>query len=1132
MENDTIKIKIGEKVEFKGRATYVLYPPKKGGKVINSDNPWACIKFAVIDLITGTLSSDEYTDGIILTGDFGFDPINGENRNDIYKISFTRGFNNKRNAPENTLVNIGVDYDFNSEVDQKNFLRHFLTDKQISSLYALPQSPFKSIADGNVEALCQAKGIGDTVAQRIIDKYKDHLAYAEFYVEFPNLDLTNHQIMTLIKYYGSVTAAVSAIKENPYSLMKVNGFSFIKCDNIAIMNGLSKNSVERIKAFLTTYLQEKSDSGLNWMEGSELNADIFKYLGDPKEVVEIFTEERKQEKGYTEANCIAEAIKQLKQEDTMSVAIDFEKPGEKKYYLNSIYKIEQDVAKMLCKLVHSPVAPVDDKWEERVRSIEQKNGWEFNKGQWDGIKKGCENNVLVISGGAGCVDADTEFFNGIEWKRIADFEPTDKVLQYKANGYSELVKPASYIKQKASVLCELKGKKKEDIDMCLSMDHNCLYIDTDGVWKKDSLNDILNMHKQQHGFRGRFPSIFKCSEEDEELTDTEVLFIAALIHSGEFCINNNNLMCLIRVGLNDLTARTLKECLSQMSLQYTLDVLGSPHKVYCIQLSLRIYNAMRDWTCFSVRQAEIMKKHFEEYYTAYSGNEILRNKNKQCADFIQGIYAICGKTIGITKEESHYSLFNCEKTTYTLTNSTPKKKILIPKIVDTKDGYQYCFSVPSGNLVLRRNGKIFITGNCGKTALLKGLLSALNIDPHYIAMCAFTGKAAARMQESTGRKASTIHKLLKIQGDTPEYNENNPLPYKVIIMDEFSMTPIALLRSLLKAMDSECRFILLGDMGQLQSISMGNVAHDLINSKAIPSVTLTEVMRQAQDSGIICTAHDISHGKKIFQNSFSGDMLIKNDTYVFVHKDSQVLLDTIISDFKKRWDNKKIENKKDFIFLAPVKNKGSLCTAVLNNAIQEVVNPQSKIQQFFKEELAIEFADEKKNFKLRVGDCIICNRNKYGVETTTIVKVPTEDGDHLMDKPITTDIFNGWTGELIKLDKENQMGYFKFFECNYTVVLGVDDIKENISLGYAISVHKSQGGEWKEVYVAVDNSAYTMLTREILYTVTTRAKSKLLMYVSPTAFNRAINIIDSSLRRTFLMETLEEEDAMYNEIPF
>ena len=156
-----------EIIEIKAKPTFVLFP-RGAGKEINIDNPWACIKFSIESIVSGELEPDEKYN-IIIVGNYGFNPISEDK---AFTIKFRKEFNKKRNAMQNTLLSISLDYDFKDKSEQKSFLKHIVTDKQMEALYNTLDDPFQCIIDGSITELSKVKGIGETVAKRILKKFK------------------------------------------------------------------------------------------------------------------------------------------------------------------------------------------------------------------------------------------------------------------------------------------------------------------------------------------------------------------------------------------------------------------------------------------------------------------------------------------------------------------------------------------------------------------------------------------------------------------------------------------------------------------------------------------------------------------------------------------------------------------------------------------------------------------------------------------------------------------------------------------------------------------------------------------------------------------------------------------------
>lgn len=466
---------------------------------------------------------------------------------------------------------------------------------------------------------------------------------------------------------------------------------------------------------------------------------------------------------------------------------------------------------------------------------------------------------------------------------------------------------------------------------------------------------------------------------------------------------------------------------------------------------------------------------------------------------------------------------------------------------------------------------LIITGKAGtgKSHTLKNLLAALNEekisqnlpsniqkrenqeDENYskAILVSFTGKAVARMAAASGIEAKTINRLIvELKSKSKEKIEQD-----IIIIDEFTMTPVELFCEFLSYIKPSSKLILLGDIHQLQSIGAGNLGYDLLNFDGIKHIVLTENMRQDGESKIIEFCDKILAGKPFLSTFQPGD-----DCDFFVSNNSESLKENILKTFKEMWDNNTIENKQDFLFLSPVKEKGELSCLSLNKAIQEIINPQSMINEFLKKEIPIEYKNEVRNYTLRVGDIVINLVNNYtakNINLSLFKRLRNENAnigwkeekikfieDYISENPnevdkqeknieeknkeklsMETAIFNGWLGELVYLDEVNKEGIFKFNEGSGLYVFDFEDIKDKITLGYSISTHKSQGGEWKYLFFALDFSSYSLLMREILYTSASRAKKFLYCSVNEKAFNLALKQVDTKVRRSELLQHLEKE---------
>lgn len=376
-----------------------------------------------------------------------------------------------------------------------------------------------------------------------------------------------------------------------------------------------------------------------------------------------------------------------------------------------------------------------------------------------------------------------------------------------------------------------------------------------------------------------------------------------------------------------------------------------------------------------------------------------------------------------------------------------------------------------------------ITGGpgVGKTTLINSFLKIIQAKKISIALCAPTGRAAKRLTETTKIPAKTIHRLLEFQPKTYgfKFNEQNPLPVEVLIIDESSMIDLLLLNHLLKALPSYTAVIFVGDIDQLPSVGSGAILSDLINSEKIPCVKLTEIFRQAKNSEIIINAHRINQGKMPLANSSP-----KSDFFTIYTDDSQQLQDKLIQIVCKRLPGfYNVNPLHDIQILTPM-NKGSLGSKNLNMLLQKELNANSepKITRF-----GSTFAP---------NDKVIQMTNNYDKE-----------------------VFNGDIGFIDRINLEDGIVHIKFD--NQIKDYEIHELDE-LSLAYAISIHKSQGSEFPIVVIPIATEHYTLLARNLLYTAMTRGRKLVVLIGQKRAVGMAINNNKESQRLTKLKERLQE----------
>jgi exodeoxyribonuclease V alpha subunit len=338
----------------------------------------------------------------------------------------------------------------------------------------------------------------------------------------------------------------------------------------------------------------------------------------------------------------------------------------------------------------------------------------------------------------------------------------------------------------------------------------------------------------------------------------------------------------------------------------------------------------------------------------------------------------------------------------------------------------------------------------GKTTLIHSLLTIVRAKRIRCVLCAPTGRAAKRLSEATGIEAKTIHRLLEVQRGSKRFarNENNPLDCDLLVIDESSMVDVPLMSDLLRAVPRHTNIVLVGDVDQLPSVGPGTVLRDIIESGAAPVVRLTEIFRQAADSQIVTNAHRIKNGE-MPQRQSKGT---KSDFYFVERSDPEQIRDLLIELVAKRIPaSLKLDPIRDIQVLCPM-NRGSIGARELNERLQAALNPLQ----------APEIEIERFGFRFRPRDKVIQTENNYDKE-----------------------VFNGDIGQIESIDPIEREVAVRYDSRLVTYDYGELD---EVSLAYAISIHKSQGSEFPVVVIPLAIQQYMLLERNLVYTGLTRGK--------------------------------------------
>ena len=432
----------------------------------------------------------------------------------------------------------------------------------------------------------------------------------------------------------------------------------------------------------------------------------------------------------------------------------------------------------------------------------------------------------------------------------------------------------------------------------------------------------------------------------------------------------------------------------------------------------------------------------------------------------------------------------------------------IIKDVEAEQGYTYTYEQRNAIYGVLTNNLSIITGRagCGKSSTLKPLV---RIFEHYglqVGQCALSGRAASLLTEYTGLNGKTIHRLLQYVPDVGrfKFDESNNLSHDVIILDETSMVDEELFNSLIRAIRSGSKLVMLGDTQQLPPIGVGNLLNDCIKSGYIPTFVLTVIQRQAQKSGIITQSLMVCDGKRVVTNDFVGEETRGElrDFKVVCQSEAMLVHAKAMQEYHKLVFKHNI-SPDDIQLVVPMRVRGQNCCRMFNHEIQTIVNSDPSLPSV---DVDCTEGDTHYTVTYRQGDRIMIIHNNYQARTA--------DGK-------TTAIFNG------------NMGHIKEIEPNGMVVTLDDRDDEecrdivlprgdwgDITHAWCATCHKLQGSQAKYVIVVVDNGAFSLLIREWLYTALTRARKYCVLVGQPGAINTAVRNSNTKVKQTWLKDEL------------
>lgn len=435
----------------------------------------------------------------------------------------------------------------------------------------------------------------------------------------------------------------------------------------------------------------------------------------------------------------------------------------------------------------------------------------------------------------------------------------------------------------------------------------------------------------------------------------------------------------------------------------------------------------------------------------------------------------------------------------------PERAETIIRSVELEQGFEYTEEQRTAIWNTLNNQFSILTGSAGvgKSSVVNGIAHVLEAHNFRVAQVSLSGRAASKLTEITHIEGKTIHRLLKYDPESGKFfhNKENPLPYDIIIGDEVSMWGGEITLSLLQAIPTGAKVLFIGDTKQLEAIGLASVLTDTIKSHTMPTVQLTKIQRQQADSGIITQSLKVACGEQIVGPKTSGVEYrgVRKDFKLVTYIDSALTQSKIIDEFKELYINQHVPAN-DIQVLVPMRSRGEASCRALNLAIQEIVNGTPSV-----DEITVPYTDGnyKYSYTYRPNDRIIIMKNNYKTINIEGNKEPIYNGNVGYIKQIGPDFM------IVNLTEQGD------------IVLGAEDYN-NLSLGYAITVHKKQGDSSPYVIGAIDSSSYALMSKELLYTMITRARKYCVLIGQKKILQQAVRISRVKTKQTWLCELLQE----------
>ena len=442
---------------------------------------------------------------------------------------------------------------------------------------------------------------------------------------------------------------------------------------------------------------------------------------------------------------------------------------------------------------------------------------------------------------------------------------------------------------------------------------------------------------------------------------------------------------------------------------------------------------------------------------------------------------------------------------------------------EKEQGWNYTEEQINGIKAVLENQVTLIigSGGTGKTSIVAGMLKALEGNNYMVSQCALSGRGSVNLTDVTGMEGYTIHRLLGIdEGGKFLHNKRTPLNSDIVIVDELSMISIDIFHSLIQSIKDGAKLILLGDIKQLETIGVGNILHDIMESNTIKVVELTKIHRQAEDSGIITESLKASNKETFIDKNFFGKKVVGKlkDMEYDIIADKRDMTDTIMSHYKEFIEQG--ISSEEITVLSPKKEEGETSSWNLCNLIQDYLVKNQKDKH-------LKGRTKSKYSELYYENDLVMNIANDYCKTRAI---ENEEGKgYIPDKYSCIPVFNGDMGKIIYIDEDLQYMVVKFNNKDDLIYIPKQELN-SMRLAYSATTNKLQGSSNKYIICAIDYSHYMLLTKEMIYTMMTRAKKYCVMVAENNAYRYAIKHSNISKKQTFLKEELQKYWNNYEQL--